>query len=66
MKPLYLPTKPRREIDADELEKLFAKGLRQKEVARKMKIDETLLSKRINESFKLYNARRRGQMRAKK
>lgn len=58
---LVLENKKRaRVIDPAELEKLFAAGLSQNEVARALNFKPSYLSRRINDSKILTDAKRRG------
>ena len=53
--------KNRRDICPDALEKLFAKGLTNTDVARCLKMSLSFLSQKIGNSVKLMQARARGQ-----
>jgi len=50
----------RREICPSELETLFAENITQKEIARRLKMDKSYLSAKINQSVELMQARSRG------
>ncbi len=56
--------KNRRDICAAELETLFAENITQKEIARRLKMDKSYLSAKINQSVELMQARSRGIGRA--
>lgn len=56
--------KPKRIIDATELEYLFAEGLQQKDIAVILDFAPTVLSKKINNSASLSEAKRRGMEKA--
>ena len=52
--------KNRRDISPAELERLFAEGLQQGQIARRLKMDASFLSAKINQSVELMAARSRG------
>ncbi len=56
--------KNRRDINPGELENLFADGLNQIQIARRLKMDKSFLSGKINQSVELMQARTRGQRKA--
>ena len=62
MKVLNLPLgKTKIDISAEKLQSLFASGLEMKQVARELRMDYSVLSRKINESLGLMRAREKGK-----
>jgi len=55
-----------RVIDPNELENLFAEGLTVKAIAKRMRINQGMLSRKMGNSQTLTDARERGQRRCSK